>query len=399
MKKNEMKKIKFVVFYDTEQNINENRSYPLSSAAVVDYIISVLNRNNIAVEIVSPATTRNVGKWYCSKQMEIGQKITLTLGPTLCLNNTIVNKVLVCLTRIWICMYLIKNTKQGDIVFVWHQIPLMRIIQTFRWFTSPKKLKFIFSVGELYQYVIPRQLSRIRKRLELNLLNSADGYILSTHLLNRYLDISSKPQCVLHGSMMPCKKNMTYIERFTDNKIHILYSGIINGTKGAFLAVDVAHYLTDQYCIHILGWPAEYSYIQKLQLAIENSNKSCSCTVEYNGVLRGEDYHNFVRKCHIGLCTQDVDTAYNDCSFPSKIMTYICDDLIVISTKIEAVVESNIKDAIYFVNSNSPKDFANVIKSVDISNRRTCISLALHKLSDKFEHELLSMIEQIEAAK
>ena len=394
MDKTKTRKIKFVVFYDAEQNKNENRSYPLSSANVVDYIISILNKNNITVEIISPATTRNVGKWYSSKQIEMKRGITLTLGPTLCSKNMFLNKVFICLTRIWTCMYLIKNAMHGELVFVWHQIPLMRIIQIFRWFSLHKKIRFIFSVGELYQYVIPEQLSKRRKQFELITLNSADGYILSTSLLHRYLNTLSKPNCVLHGTMRVRTTTSSY--SFADDKIHILYSGVINDTKGAFLAVEIAKFLDSRFVIHILGWPARTEYMEKFLNAVNDSNARNLCHVEYNGIMSGDRYCGFVSQCNIGLCTQDSHTQYNDCSFPSKIMTYICNNLIVISTKVEALLVSDVRDLIYFTEDDSAAGFAQIIKSIDISHKRNNEAY-IAMLEKKFERNLMNIIEQVGA--
>lgn len=393
--KNNKKKVKFVVFYDHPQNKKENRGYPLSAATVVDYIISILTENNMEIEIVSPVTTRNIGKWYPSKKIKIDKNVTLTLGPTLGLKNIYLNKLLICFTRAWICMYLIKNISAGDVVFVWHQIPLMGIIQVLRSMPVGKKIKLIYSVGELYQRVLPQKISRHRKRLEFDIINNADAYILSTQLLNKYLNIATKPQCVLHGAMTLNAKKRPPECQASDGIIHIIYSGVINETKGAFLAVEIARYLTAKYCIHVLGWATEDIYLQKLRNAIEESNKLYNCKVEFNGVLVGEEYHNFVRKCHIGLCTQEVDTDYNDCSFPSKIMTYLCDGLVVISTRVEAVVQSQVKDMLYFVDGCTSNAFADAILSINSIPNLDRYKEWL-RLNDRFKSELLSMIRDLE---
>ena len=48
----------------------------------------------------------------------------------------------------------------------------------------------------------------------------------------------------------------------------------------------------------------------------------------------------FIQKCQIGLCTQNIDAAFNTTSFPSKILSYMSNGLEVVGVNIAAIKNS-----------------------------------------------------------
>lgn len=77
-----MKNIKYIGFYDREENKKENRNYVLSAVNKMDYIINSLVREGFSVEIISPSWTYNK-KRYFSSLTEIKKNVKLKLFKTL----------------------------------------------------------------------------------------------------------------------------------------------------------------------------------------------------------------------------------------------------------------------------------------------------------------------------
>ena len=133
-------------------------------------------------------------------------------------------------------------------------------------------------------------------------------------------------------------------------------------------AAGVAASLPSTYRVHILGFgnPGEIQAIK--ELCEEMSGKG-GAVVSYDGVLKGSAYIDFLQTCQIGLSTQNPDAAFNNTSFPSKILSYMSNGLQVVSADIEAVRRAyGISGYIYCYQKQEPSDIANAILNVDLDN-------------------------------
>jgi len=376
--------IKYIAFYDIDEYEFENRVNPLSARNVSDYIVKKLISEGHNVEIVSPSETK-LRKGYYKSRSNLYDGVRVTLGPTWGTQNKYLRSFFSLLTRAWFLVYLLVNVKSSDVIILWHQIPAMELIMLFRLITH-KRNEFILCVGEIYQKVIPNMISERRKKRELKFISSADKYILSTLGIKKYVNIENRPIVELPG-MLNTLANRKRI--FNDSRIHILYSGVINSTKGAFEAVDMMDYLDDRYVLHILGWGQDIDSIDRL---IDHINsKHDHKKIVYEGIKRGGEYEDYLLSCDIGLCSQDQNVAYNDCSFPSKILTYLCANIKVICTNIPAVKESAVADMIYFVDSNSPFELAEAVRKVSFLPAPDT-RIKMGELDDVIERELNSLI-------
>ena len=166
------------------------------------------------------------------------------------------------------------------------------------------------------------------------MIDVADKFVFSTDLLNDKVNGQKKPHLVIYGTYR-CEPVMS--ERHKDNKVHVVYSGTLDPNKGgAMAAVGVAASLPSTYRVHILGFgnPGEVQAIKEL---CEEISSKGGAVVSYDGVLKGSAYIDFLQTCQIGLSTQNPDAAFNNTSFPSKILSYMSNGLQVVSIDIEAV--------------------------------------------------------------
>ena len=153
-------------------------------------------------------------------------------------------------------MYLVRNTKRRKS----YCLSFITIDSTFSNCKKIKKFNIVLEVEEIYTDV--GKYSKLNEKKENLIFEVADKYIFSTITLNERVNKNNKPYVVCNGIY---KLEERLVERFSDGKIHIVYSGVIDTLKkGAFNAANTALYLDDRYHIHIIGFGNEVD-IEKLK--------------------------------------------------------------------------------------------------------------------------------------
>ena len=132
------------------------------------------------------------------------------------------------------------------------------------------------------------------------------------------------------------------------------------------LLLRAAEFLPENYHVHILGFGTEEQKKQ-LQELIALVQERTKCTLTYDGLKSGEEYIQFLQKCHIGLCTQIPDAKYTETSFPSKVLVYLANGLRVLSVRIPAVEQSDIGDLLFYYDEQKPEKIAEAIQSIDMN--------------------------------
>ena len=186
-----------------------------------------------------------------------------------------------------------------------------------------------------------------------------------------------------------------YKEAFNDNLIHCLYAGTLAQNKGALNAINVAKYLPNNYLIHILGFGSEKD-IADIKNAVNEVNNSYGTTkVIYEGLKLNEEYLKFIQKCQIGLCTQNIDAAFNTTSFPSKILSYMSNGLEVVGVNIAAIKNSKVGQYIQFYNVPDEKEIANAILNINLNNKTNNVDV-VKELDKEFKEDLKDMLVKYE---
>lgn len=375
-----MKKIKYVGFYDTAINEYQKRNYILAATNKMDYIAAVINKCGYKVEFISPSWTYNK-KFYKSKKIKLDKDISLKIGPSIPWIKFF--KLLsVVLSNVWLFFYLLIFTNKNENIIAYHS----------NWIILPvylakkiKKFNLILEIEEVYSHV--KNSSNFILKMEEKFFSVADQYIFSTELLETHINKDEKPFSVIYGTYQT-----EYIRdnNFNDNKIHIVYAGTLDPRKGSITAVQSAVYLGSQYHLHIIG-AGTLKDVEKLKMNIKEVSMKTECKITYDGVLRGEDYIQFIQSCKIGLSPQSPDSAFNETSFPSKILSYLANGLKVVSIKIKSIEKSKISSLIKFYQQDEPKNLAEAIKNVDFQISYDSRQ-EIEKLSIEFQTKIASMI-------
>ena len=375
-----MSKIVYIGYYG-------NKEYPrhASPAAVtlMEYISDSINNAGYDLTIYSPA------------QSEDGSKIDKTVVKLNEKTTAIFMKCFKRYSRKNIPMRFIQKFRRercmekelnalidnGDTVIAYHSLALMNALTKLR---KRKSFKFILQVAEIYADVL--QDSKTRKR-EIDFIKTADKYILISEVLQNEIGINDKECIVCSGTY---KAENTVNEPPKDGKIHIVYAGTLDTTKGgAYFAVSSAKYLNKKYHMHILGFGNEQQKNQLLEL-IESTRKETDCSITFDGCLQGEDYIKFLQGCHVGLSTQNPNGAYNATSFPSKILVYLANGLRVVSVKIPAIEKSPVGQAMFYYEVATPEEIAKAILKVDLSQPYDSRALI-----DGLNTDLISSIDKL----
>lgn len=354
-----MKKVYYLGYYDTPENKAENRNIVLSATNKMTYIIESLEKTGCSVEVISASQTKN-RTGYPEKTVAIGEKSQLRLFKTLPWGNKFKRVLSLLYTRKQYHNYILKNLKSDDTLIAYHSVPYAEFL-----LKAKQKIGFrlVLEVEEIYSDVNGKENDR---KKEYKVFEAADAYVFPTKMLDDKLNTKSKPSVIVHGTY---KVELDRKVKFDDDKIHIVYAGTFDPRKGgATASVGAAEFLDENYCIHILGFGSDQDR-QNLLSEIENINKKSKCRVTFDGLLSGEDYIRFIQSCHIGLSTQNPSGAYNDTSFPSKILSYMANGLRVVSVRIPVVETSAIGEYINYYDEQTPEKIANAINSIALGDK------------------------------
>ena len=351
--------MKYLVYYDTPANKAENRNYVLAATNKIDYICSALNRIGYTVELISASGTQN-RRGCKGKTVQLTEQTFLKLFPctgTGRLPKRVLGRMLLK-TRLF--LYLLCHVKKNENVLVYHSLGYCRMVALLR---KLKKFRLILEVEEIYADVNGRE--RDRKK-EFKLFSVADAYVFPTELLNGKINTHNKPYALIHGTYQVEQDRGCRL--FSDDKIHCVYAGTFDPRKGGAIAAAIAaEYLPENYHIHILGFGSKEE-IQHMQELIDALAKKCKCGITYDGLLSGEEYIKFLQSCDIGLSTQNPDAAFNETSFPSKILSYMANGLRVVSIRIPAVEESAVGKYMSYYDQQTPEAIAEAIMQAELEN-------------------------------
>lgn len=373
-------KIYYLIHFDNKTN----RNVTPSAITKGKYVASALASCSSEVEIVSLAypTKDSQDEVY----YQVSENVICHLFKGKYSNNRIIRYLNHKLYDKKIRKYLKQNVKKDDIIVVYHSLANMKLVKYIKKNITDK---IVYEVEEIYGDVINDEKAKIK---ELKAFKNASSYIFSNDYLNSIINTKQLPYVTCYGTY---EIPTLYKEAFNDNLIHCLYAGTLAQNKGALNAINVAKYLPNNYLIHILGFGSEKD-IADIKNAVNEVNNSYGTTkVIYEGLKLNEEYLKFIQKCQIGLCTQNIDAAFNTTSFPSKILSYMSNGLEVVGVNIAAIKNSKVGQYIQFYNVPDEKEIANAILNINLNNKTNNVDV-VKELDKEFKEDLKDMLVKYE---
>lgn len=386
-----MNKLYYLGYYDCSQNQTEKRYYVLSATNKMTYICSALNRAGWDVELVSASGTQN-NRYYPGKRLQITPNTELKLFHTLGRGCKLRRVASVLAMQLQVFLYLLFNTKRGEPILAYHSLGYVRMLWLLK---KLKGFRLILEVEEIYADVNGDERAR---KCEMRLFKAADAYLFPTELLDEKLNAEKKPSVIIYGTYQveqdrKCSFEVDELRDENMPKIHCVYAGTFDPRKGgAQAAAAAAEHLPSNYHVHILGFGSNDD-TKQMQEQIERVAQAGG-NVTYDGLLSGEDYIRFIQSCQVGFSTQMPDVAFNDTSFPSKVLSYLANGLRVVSIRIKALERSAISDLLYYYDENNPQAIAEAVKKVDFSQQYDSRDL-IKQLDEKFVRDLCEMLSDI----
>lgn len=373
-------KIYYLIHFDNKTN----RNVTPSAITKGKYVASALASCSSEVEIVSLAypTKDSQDEVY----YQVSENVICHLFKGKYSNNRIIRYLNHKLYDKKIRKYLKQNVKKDDIIVVYHSLANMKLV---KYIKKDITDKIVYEVEEIYGDVINDEKTKTK---ELKAFKNASSYIFSNDYLNSIINTKQLPYVTCYGTY---EIPTLYKEAFNDNLIHCLYAGTLAQNKGALNAINVAKYLPNNYLIHILGFGSEKD-IADIKNAVNEVNNSYGTTkVIYEGLKLNEEYLKFIQKCQIGLCTQNIDAAFNTTSFPSKILSYMSNGLEVVGVNIATIKNSKVGQYIQFYNVPDEKEIANAILNINLNNKTNNVDV-VKELDKEFKEDLKDMLVKYE---
>lgn len=344
----------YIAFYDIPEYSGEARSCTPSALPVVGYMADVFSGRG-EVNIICPARTLNKKGFVHGHKKELRPGVTLRLPPSFGVRTPFGRTLVQMYTTLWLFFRLMAIGKSETVV-AYHSLFTMLPLRLAR---RLRGFRLIGEVREIYSNV---ENQRSDPEGEAKFFFAADAYIFPTSGLNDIINVSGKPYVIATGDYSVHSDPDT--PKFDDGYIHAVYAGTLDPAKGgAHAAICAAVYLPKYYHIHILGFGTD-DEIRRVRNEAAAVNRRGGARVTYDGVLRGERFSDFLRRCDIGIAAQRDGAALNKSSFPSKILTYLSHGLYVVALDIPAVRGSGIGEYVSYYRGNDPAALAEAIVSL-----------------------------------
>lgn len=378
-----MRKVVYLAFYAGK---NEKRLSSPAADAVTKYTAEALSKQNIFVELISPAQSSSANALKQETVQKNNIKITYIKASRHVKKFNLLARFLERKKhKKRIISKLQSVINDGDVLLVYHSLYLMDVVKQIK---KERNIKLVLQVCEIYSDVLENKYT---KYLEMRYFKQADAYVFPTKLLDNIVNVHKKPSVIVHGTY--------YVEKecgqpFNDGRVHVVYAGTFDPRKGGVqAAAAAAEFLTGKYHVHILGFGSEVDK-QNLLKTIADVSKKSECTITYDGLKSGEEYIKFIQSCNIGLSTQNPDAAFIATSFPSKILSYMANGLRVVSIRIPAIEQSAVGDYMYYYDRQTPEDIARAIMQVDLNDGYDERSV-IKKLNVEFLRNIKQLIDEV----
>lgn len=355
----------------------KHRSLTLSAISKMTYIFDIINGSGYDLRIISNAIGQT-DKLRLLAPYNEKKNYKISYMPSLTGTRYSVRMIAEWVSQIYLFFFLLVKLKKTYSLIVYHAtdyykvLPLVKRIIGFR---------LILEVEEIYYKVQKCDAKKIKG--ENKMFDIADAFILATRYLNDEVNPKHKPFVEVNGVY---KKEPLLSPKFRDGRVHLVYAGTFMLRKGILTAINSAKHLPENYCLHILGNGAEEE-MHKINETIEEVNRQSGAQVIYEGIKKGREYNEFLQKCDIGLSPQNIETDFNTTSFPSKILSYMSNGLIVVTIRLKTIENSAIGDSLYYYEEDTPASLAAAIQKVDCSKEYD-VNEILSRAENNFREQL-----------
>lgn len=197
------------------------------------------------------------------------------------------------------------------------------------------------------------------------------GALLACEALKKVTTV--RPTLCFYGTV----NDVAPVEKKQDDELHILMAGTIEKDTGAELLINSIQEMrrknydwTENSYIEVTG---KGSYVERLK---KLSEKTGWPKVNVHGRLDNKDYRKVLSRCQVGLSLKLVAGPLADTTFPSKVVEFASDGLLIVSTDISDV-RRLMEDGAYYLTENSPNQLIEIL--AEVQNTRELANLRAKK--------------------
>lgn len=359
----------------------------------IKYIIDVLIRLNMDIEVISPGIGTNRGVYR--KMLSTINCVKLTFLATICLSNRKFGALKIITANILLLIELLRKVKNNCTVIFYNLpwlIPAIVVSKLILRYNLVVEIEEVFYKNEKYGFIMGQMI----KGVESTLFFIADEFILSSYGVSKHFGVRNKPYCVAHGSYNVNRSksdNISVICNGPTKDVEILYSGAIDDTRGIYILLNSMKFLKDVNNAHLtITGPCGSKQVGILQNKMAEINADVSCEmVSYVGVVSESELNLLHRKADIFVSPQKKQNRFSTFSFPSKILEYLSYGKITISSDIDSVITSDISSLISFYHNDSAVGLARALDGVISSD-----SLLNEESKMKKKHQIHAVLDNLD---
>lgn len=259
----------------------------------------------------------------------------------------VINKYISFLLRFF---YIIRLCLKYDKIIIYHSLGFIYFFPVFIFF----RRKITIQINELYSEISSSKLFKVFER---EYLKSFKKHILSNINLKNYLNDNSK--VFVRGGYF---KSNPIIDK--KNGLYFIYAGLVDELKmGNFSIIkSLIKTIPKENKFHLCAITTD-KYFNEL----EKISKDKSNIFLYRSLPK-EKLVDIYNLCNYGLVIQDSTKPLNKTSFPSKIYSYLNNNIKPIAISNGILDRSEIRDQIYFIKKYDWQEISSVGKENDNLN-------------------------------
>ena len=372
----------YIGFYDTMTDGKFSRTVSPAAVRKMDYVIDKIANLGEDVTILSTACASSKVPGLKNKA-SIQDHVQVRYFPFGNFSKKFMRSAAERLMPIWLFMYCLFHIKKQDKVVYYHS-PVTD--QAVRRSQKIKKYDLISEIEEIYSLVWSRNKRDVKSEKAL-LRDCTKKAIVVSESLKNYL--KHPTAIVSYGSYATCMKPKI---KHDDGTIRLVYSGAFDKVKGgAFAALEIMPLLPTNYKLTLSGKcpPALLPELNE-KIAALNAVRG-EGNVRFAGLLPEDEFETLLLSSDIALNLQN-EGAFSGFLFPSKLLTYLCYDLPIVTTPGESIVASSLADILCITDNYDPQTVAQAILSVNL-DRDEDYRQRLLQMDAQFEDDLKALLQ------
>lgn len=270
-------------------------------------------------------------------------------------------------------LWFLKNTNRQDIVVVYNFLPRTAIPIMFS--KLFRNYKLIVQFEELYGYM-DSPYKPLFWLLERFSLQNAIGFITPSHhiadIVRKYRGNDVRVVMSYGYPTIPISNHYT---QSSLTRLQLIYSGNLDSERGVLKLINLLPHVKDFADLTITGKGPLSTLIEKLSQTNDN--------IKYIGYVNEDQYLDVLSKMHVCINPTPIDSDFSKYSFPSKVVYYISNSKIVLSTPLEVIKSSPYRDIVVYYDENDPINFRKIL--LDISNNLDNMTKNMQIVSTQIE--------------